>query len=181
MNIAAKPTRGRKIDIEAMAKLWNSGLSAGQIADRIGISRCAVSGHIHRHRDLFEPRGRDNQPVGKRGGGRKRQKQQPIGPVTSTNDGRRVHMQNLHKARMEAARREAEEFDAGTSPLLQIHASDEERLAGAKELHELGRHECHWALNNGGPFLFCADATFDKSRYCAHHLLRSMPKARDAE
>jgi hypothetical protein len=97
------------------------------------VARC-----IHRHRDLFEPRGRDNQPVGKRGGGRKRQTKPNSGPVTSTNDGRRVHMQNLHKARMEAARREADEFEAGTSPLLQIHASDEERLAMAKELHELG-------------------------------------------
>ncbi|NNH31002.1 hypothetical protein C9413_16265 [Rhizobium sp. SEMIA 4085] len=47
----------------------------------------------------------------------------------------------------------------GTSPLLQIHASDEERLGTGKELHELGVHQCRWPLNNGSPFLFCADAT----------------------
>ncbi|ULJ72952.1 GcrA family cell cycle regulator [Rhizobium gallicum] len=172
MNISTKPTRGRKIDIEAMAKLWNSGLSAGQIADRIGISRCAVSGHIHRHRNLFEPRGRDNQPVGKRGGGMKRQAKPHSAPVTGRNDGRRIHMKNLLKARMEAARREAEEFEAGTSPLLQIHVSDEERLATGKELHDLERDQCRWPLNNGSPFLFCADAT-GGALYCWHHMNRA--------
>lgn len=59
----------------------------------------------------------------------------------------------------------------GTSPLLQIHASDEERLGTGKELHELGVHQCRWPLNNGSPFLFCADAT-GGDLYCWHHMNR---------
>ncbi|OWK23938.1 hypothetical protein AJ87_26340 [Rhizobium yanglingense] len=52
------------------------------------------------------------------------------------------------------------------------HVSDEERIANGKELHDLGVHQCRWPLNNGSPFLFCADATGGEL-YCGHHMNRA--------
>ncbi|MHC2298169.1 GcrA family cell cycle regulator [Rhizobium mongolense] len=169
MNVHTKVTSRHTTEWDAetkqiMADLWNDGQSASQIAARFGASRSAIIGLAHRNRDMFKGKK-------KRTGGRPVKKAHS-GPVTRENDGRRLVMQNIHKARMEAARREAEEFEAGTSPLLQIHVSDEERLATGKELHDLERDQCRWPLNNGSPFLFCADAT-GGALYCWHHMNRA--------
>lgn len=51
---------------------------------------------------------------------------------------------------------------------------DTERMEHAKTLLELGPHECKWPLNDGGPYLFCAEAT-NGAAYCRHHALRSLP------
>lgn len=48
---------------------------------------------------------------------------------------------------------------------------DRDRLASAKLLHELKRHQCRWPLNDGGPYLFCAAET--TGSYCEHHAERS--------
>jgi GcrA cell cycle regulator len=174
MNVSTKPRSGQGIDIEVMAKLWNDGgLSTSQLAARFGLTRSAVAGYIKRNKSMFDAR--RGAPEYKRWGGVAPKDRKPKGrsaQSSSTADGRRLSVPGIHKARMEAARREAEEFEAGTSPLLQIHVSDEERLAKGKELHDLGLHECKWALNHGGPFLFCADATHGK-RYCWHHSKRA--------
>jgi GcrA cell cycle regulator len=83
-------------------------------------------------------------------------------------------MHNTRKARMEAVQREAEAFAAGTSPLLKIAPDDAARLntGTGKELMDLGKHECKWALTNGGPWLFCAEVT-DGAVYCTHHSERA--------
>lgn len=129
------------------AELWNGGATAKQIAEKLGVSRSVIVGLAHRNKDTFKPK-MDGQP--------------------------RTKPRNIHKARMEAVKREAGEFKAGTSPLLKIHVSDAERLAAGmgKELHELGKNECKFGLNHGGPFLFCADAT-DGGTYCPHHAMRA--------
>ncbi|MQY48210.1 hypothetical protein GAO09_19435 [Rhizobiales bacterium RZME27] len=54
---------------------------------------------------------------------------------------------------------------------------DADRLSHGKELHELTRRCCHWPLNNGGPFIFCAAPTQVINGYCEHHRVRSV-KAR---
>lgn len=40
---------------------------------------------------------------------------------------------------------------------------------GAKFLHELGKHECKWPLNDNPPFAFCAEVRKPGSIYCDHH------------
>lgn len=57
---------------------------------------------------------------------------------------------------------------------------DAERLEHAKELHEIEARECKWPLNNGSPFLFCSAETEKGATYCQHHRWRARPKSGDA-
>lgn len=164
---------------QRMAFLWNSGKSAAQVAALFGISRNVVIGLAHRNK-IFKVKGRGS-PVGPRMA-RDRKPTAPRAPraapregapkVKPHNDHAGLKVNNTRKARMEAVQREAAAFLAGTSPLLQTHVDDDARLATGKELMELGRHECRWVLNNGGPFLFCAEETGGMV-YCAHHAQRA--------
>ncbi|TBE67445.1 GcrA family cell cycle regulator [Rhizobium ruizarguesonis] len=168
MNQIFRPDKGEKINL--MAKLWNDGLSAREIAARIGgITRSAVLGYVHRNKDLFESRAR--KPKYKRTGGVRPERRDPSAARRPKDTGgQKIH--NIHKVRAEAARREGDECEAGTSACLQIAPTDTERLNTGKELMALGRHECRWALTNGGPFIFCASAT-DGAIYCSHHAKRA--------
>lgn len=38
-----------------------------------------------------------------------------------------------------------------------------------KTLVALATNECRYAVNNGGPYLFCGQPVADRSRYCPHH------------
>lgn len=171
MNQIFRPDKGEAINL--MAKLWKDGLSAREIAARIGgITRNAVLGYVHRNKDLFESRAR--KPKYKRTGGVKPERRD-LSAARPSKDasghtGQKIH--TIHNARMEAARRETDEFEEGTSAYLQIAPTDAERLNTGKELMDLGRHECRWALTNGGPFIFCASAT-DGGVYCSHHAKRA--------
>ncbi|MFK0330681.1 GcrA family cell cycle regulator [Rhizobium sp. NPDC090275] len=52
--------------VTAAAKLWNEGLSAAAIAERLGgITRSAVLGKVNRHPDLFAPRRESGQRAGR--------------------------------------------------------------------------------------------------------------------
>lgn len=161
-----------KIDIETASALWKDGSSMGVIATKYGVSRQVVAGIMYRNRELFPKRSAEVLAISKATKA-PRSLKEPAGVKSS----KYVHTRNIHKARMEAARREAEEFESGASPFLQIHAGDSDRIATAKTLIDLGPHDCKWPLNDGGPFLFCAAPKFGGSRsYCAHHMLRGMPK-----
>lgn len=172
MNERIRTIGGKKVDIAELARLWNeTKLSAGEIAERLGgISRNAVIGHVHRHKDIFKSRAKT--PTYSRFGGvpPKARKPSPDSEV------RGKKIRNIHQARIEAARREAEEFQVGTSPLLQMPLDDTLRLATGKTLVDLGPHECHWPLNNGGPYLYCADAAAEGTAYCALHAHRARQK-----
>lgn len=178
MNQMYRQAKGARINLTAMAHLWNDqGLSASEIAAHIGgLSRAAVLGYVHRNKDLFKSRAKKN--LYKRTGGVKPEKRDLSvphpAPALDGHIGQKIH--NIHKARIEAARREAAEFDAGTAELLKIAPMDELRLPMGKELTDLAPHDCRWPLNNGSPFIFCAASQFQGSAYCAHHMLRSMPK-----
>lgn len=169
----------KTVDIEEMAFLWNEkGMSAGQIGAEMGLSRCSVSGHINRNRSLFEVR--QKAPVYARFKGvapadrKPPEPRQPKEPKEAKPRNRRVNIQSIHKARQEAAEREAEDIRAGTSPLLQIESSDADRLemGRCKELMDLEPGDCRWVLNNGGPYLFCSEAAGDEI-YCGHHARRA--------
>jgi GcrA cell cycle regulator len=165
-----------EVDKDAAAEMWNEGLSITDIAARYGVTRSKISGMMNRDRERFPKRRGDGAPRYTRTGGRKPQPKLPGEPRAKplhNNVGNKVrNMQNIHKARIDAARREAEEFDAGTAELLKIAPSDEERLNTGKELMDLGLHDCRWVLNNGSPFLFCAEST-DGDTYCSHHSERA--------
>lgn len=64
-------------------------------------------------------------------------------------------------------------------PSIEDSAIPREQL---KTLFDLGAAECRWAVNDGGPFLFCAaPVAFDGCPYCASHYRRSVnPTYRNA-
>jgi GcrA cell cycle regulator len=177
MNAVAKTNDGREINIATLARMWNEeGLSAAQIGRVLGLTRMQVLGHVHRHRDVFKSR--KKQPLYRRTNGRKpvpaqpKEKKERKATDIEKTDGRHFSAKGIHRARMEAAAREADEFKAGTAKLLQIHESDQDRMLTGKELHHLGVHECKWPLNNGHPFIFCASRA-EEGNYCQHHTLRA--------
>ncbi|API52881.1 hypothetical protein BMW22_15760 [Rhizobium leguminosarum] len=157
-----------------MGEMWNNGQSAGRISAKFGVSRNVVIGLAMRNPDLFTPKGK-GAPKYARWGGRKPQPKQPgeaRAKPLHNNVGHKVRdMNNTRRSRMEAVQREAEKFRSGTSPLLEIAPDDVHRLTKGKELKDLGAHECHWVLNNDGPFLYCAEATGGPV-YCDHHAAR---------
>lgn len=184
MNQVYRPAKGAKIDLTMMAHLWNNEeMSATEIAASLGgVSRAAVLGYVHRNKDLFKPR-KQGAPRYARTGGRKPQRKPPgeqrVKPTHNNVGNKARDMHNTRKARMEATRREADEFAAGTSEYLKIAPSDAERLPMGKELMDLGTHDCRWALTNGGPWIFCSAATDDGAVYCDHHAKRAY-RAREA-
>lgn len=85
-----------KRDMESVAVLWKDGSSINVIAAKYGVSRQTVTGIIYRNRELLPKRNRQ---------------------VLAIYKGDKVRRaRNIHKARMEAARREAEEFEARDDP-----------------------------------------------------------------
>lgn len=48
-----------------------------------------------------------------------------------------------------------------------------------KTLLDLADNECRYALNDGGPFLFCAEPQAEKSSYCPLHKDRCFQLVRE--
>lgn len=169
-----------KVDLKHAARMWADDASMGEIADHFGVSRNSVSGFMNRNRDIFpeKTQGRMNlNPNGRKGYGvgstKAKFKAAPKPPKRKPIHGHVGNkVKNTRKARMETARREVEEFQSGTSEYLKTAPSDADRLPMGKELMDLGRHDCRFALNNGGPFIFCAAATAGEV-YCSHHADRA--------
>jgi GcrA cell cycle regulator len=189
MNIHSKIMSGDKPvwDEETklrMANMWNDGESGAVIGRKFGVSKNVIVGLVARNPHLFVSK-KKGEPQYARWGGRKPQPKPPgeqrAKPLHNNVGNKLRDMNNSRKARMEATRREADEFAVGTSKYLKIAPSDEERLNNGtgKELIDLGVHECRFGLNNGSPFIFCASATDDGAVYCHHHAKRAY-RAREA-
>jgi GcrA cell cycle regulator len=147
--------------IDRAAELWNDGNSASQVASHFGVSRSAISGIAHRHRDLFTRKG-----SGFRSDAVKREKPKRERKVKPNRNSGFFHPRAKIEPEIEPVpvltKADAAAYDAERRPL-------------AKPLHELASCECHWPLNNGAPFLFCsAEAA---GTYCDHHQQRSTQKS----
>lgn len=174
MNIAIKPpfVWTEKNTAEA-ARMWNDGLSATEVAVAIGASRNAVMGKAHRNPDLF--RSKEGYGKGWRAGRTfsDNPKPRPSVPRVVLNraakDAKAEQEAKVAAERqaVREARSNAAEYDAG-------------RLQHAKTLVDLGSKECHWPINEGGPFLYCAAEATEGDRkgegtYCRCHYLRRLP------
>ncbi|OWV62565.1 hypothetical protein ATY75_12135 [Rhizobium sp. N122] len=177
MNI--RPT----VDINKAAEMWADDASIGDIAAHFGVSRGKISGIMGRDRERFPQKTKGKMAKNRAAGNGNGVSKVAFGAApgkslpTRSNGGHAGHkLFNVHKARIEAARREAAEFQAGTSAYLQIAPDDALRLETGKELMDLAAHDCRWPVSNISPFRFCAHKQFQGSSYCAHHMLRSLPK-----
>lgn len=175
MNIAVKiPFTWTDEATATAARMWNEGKTSTSIAALIGTSRNAVISKAHRTPKLFNSK----EGLGKGGTGavrfsKARDGRQSV--VIKPAADRRIKLRNAEAERKAAAQRQAirEAREAGT-------AYDAERLPLAKTLVDLGAKECHWPMNDGGPFLFCAsEATHGDQKgnptYCRCHYLRRLP------
>ncbi|MCB5205025.1 GcrA family cell cycle regulator [Neorhizobium sp. T786] len=171
MNVHVKtPFKWTEEVMSQAAEMWNDGQSATQIGRALGVSRNAVIGKAHRNPSVFiskEGMGRD----WRSGVTGARPVQRAPEPLV------RRSKEAIERAKL---KREAETAEA-TAMRLAIRdakagseAYDTERLVHAKLLVDLDRGECHWPLNDGGPFLFCASETA-KGSYCECHRLRMLP------
>jgi len=174
MNISVKaPFVWTERNTAAAAEMWNAGKSGGEIAAAIGASRNAVIGKAHRNPELFEDKGGTGK--GWRGGKVFNPDRREYKTVIKPAADRRIKIRKAEAEKAAAAQRQAirEAREAGS-------AYDAERLPHAKTLLELGAKECHWPMNDGGPFLFCAsEATHGDQKgdpnYCRCHYLRRLP------
>lgn len=174
MNI--RPT----FDVNEAAKMWAEDASIGDIAAYFGATRGKISGIMNRDRQRFPEKTKGKMARNRTGGNGSGSPTVTFGAAPAKSKpsdghtGRKIY--NAHRARIEAAKREAAEFQAGTAELLKTDLSDELRLPTGKELVDLEPHDCRWPIGSVGPFKFCAAKQFQGSSYCAHHMLRSLPK-----
>lgn len=132
--------------IEQIRALRDQGQTLRQIGETLGCSTGSVSGLMARNRDLF--------------------------PITD------LRMSDLRKTKN---RPKSNKLRQIFHEALQPHPVPKPKQNAAKydksregiPLHELGKHECHWPLNEGGPFLFCGEVKAGKN-YCENHAQRSV-------
>lgn len=163
------------IDIEKASTLWNDGHSSGQLAKLFGVSRNVIIGLANRNREMFQP---------KRAGSRftdptqrvvKNKKREISAEEREARNQRRKERRATKSETAEDKRQQREERASGLRQRGFTAAIDILRQATGKQLHELSSCECHWPVNDGGPYLYCAAVSTDDSDYCAEHLERSLP------
>lgn len=143
--------RRTAIDIDIAAQMWNEGQSGGQIGEFFGLSRCAVLGFVRRNRDRFNVKGTGfvGGRVGKPG---PKPKPKPV----------RTEPSGPKEPKEPRSWLGADEL-----------AYDAARMPHAATLLALDSDQCHWPLNDGGPYLFCAAEAQAHGNYCNHHRLRA--------
>lgn len=172
-----------EFDIDTASKMWNEGFSAGMIANALGVSRNVVIGKANRNREMFPNKAKTGITKGRRlmserskisdeERQRRNERQNAKrrterGQARADRASRAESAENLRQAREERATQRRERgFTAAIDIPLQ---------ATAKPLYELRACDCHWPVNDGGPYLYCAAIAAEESDYCAEHLERSLP------
>lgn len=149
------------MDLKKAAKLWSKGYSMAQIGNEMGLTRNQVSGKINRNRHMFPPR---IDPI-------KRLEAEIAGVLIES-----IAEDSKTKARTSNELRKL--FSEATKPAQTIpskaenKAYDESRIPYALKLVDLEKHQCRWPMNEGAPFLFCAETRHGKN-YCENHQSRA--------
>lgn len=136
---------------DALKQYWGQGLSCSNIADLLGISRCAVAGKAHR---LELPgRSKERRPYGPR---IPRQYRPRSIRKSGRKEARVVHGQF-------GSRHVLEFIDVGTD--LAPSLPDKPR-----SIFELDKHECRWPCEGGGyQTVFCGGECITDHAYCGRH------------
>lgn len=150
--------------IAEAARMWNDGYSASMVGAALGLSRNSIVGMAHRNREMFMEKSTSPKPA---------RIQKEMGAVRKPRKRVLVPPTEKRKPLAKGVRRQVETsklfpvFKVETIPAAVKTEYDAERLLHAVTLEHLGRRQCKWPLNNGGPYLFCA-ADAD-GNYCQHH------------
>jgi|GEM_PF-887706 len=172
-----------KDKVKEMSHMWNvEGLSMGEIAQRMKMTRNMVSGLIYRHRDMFNRRNsaKSNWRDVKRGRVQP-SAAKPRQPIASTSQNANVRRQAFHAVKVDEEAKAAPVEQSGPISKAEAEAYDAARLLVATDLMGLQSCHCKWPVNDGGPFLFCAEEVVAGKSWCAHHLKRSKGKGTESE
>jgi GcrA cell cycle regulator len=136
---------------ELLAKLWNEGASASQVANALGVSRNSVMGKVNRL-------------------GLQRYAQKSPEEIEREAEARRIRSAELAKARYErelARRRKVQElFDA--------EKIEQERKSSSLPFSELRMfssrlsNQCRYMLNDTAPFIACGAVTAPGDSWCPY-------------
>lgn len=135
------------------AALWAKNVTVSEIAKTLGLSKGQLMGKAARKREKFPPKPKLTRP-----------EKIEIKPVLTRKSREGMSL----KQKREACDRDAEE-DAKLITDDVKNEYDQSRMAEALELVELNNRQCHWPVNSGGPFLFCAAEAKEGKLYCTHH------------
>lgn len=135
-----------------LRKLWLEGLSASQIAKRLGgVTRCAVIGKVHRLGLVVAGRAEASAPVIRRGP---------------------VHPKALVGSRSKSVPAQARHFKSAPEdarPPRQVVRRSDPNETGSLTLLELRRHHCKWPFGSEAPFTFCGAKPKGEGPYCERH------------
>lgn len=151
MNVQS-PSRfsnSHKVDLKKAAEMWAEDVSASQIAALFGVTRSSVIGLTYRNRDLFPLKPKKVSVRRLRAEARTLMPKAPKAPKPPK-----------PPSPQKVAKIEANEYDTS-------------RADFQKPLHLLSSCECHWPLNEGSPFMFCAAETDEGQSFCVQHKLRA--------
>ena len=159
-----------------LKQLWAEGLSASQIAARIGgVTRSAVIGKSYRL--CLAPRKSANadQIKNKRRAAqlRKMERQKAIGSVERVPRLPRINARSggLRAGTAEDVARAAADFAR-----IQAEAAARQDVVRVASILDIEDHQCRWPIGNG-PFKFCGDQKTPGSSYCACHTARAQVRA----
>lgn len=171
--------------IAQAAEYWRSGFSSGQIANLMGVTRSSIAGLINRNRDKFAQRGngrpsKDIRPADMPAIPEPVVERSPEKEKKPANWNTVLFTRKSRDGMSLKQKREACKRDAGEDAKLITDDAkaeyDQRRMPETLELHDLSNRQCHWPVNNGSPFLFCAAQT-DGGKYCKHHHTRMYYRA----
>lgn len=153
--------------VSELLKLWETGLSAAQIAPKLGCaSRSAVLGKIHRLKNSNAKNLGLNRPARR---------------VRTPRAERPKRVYKVHKK----SGRKSHKNNPRTKALKTIKAVEipaKWKLDGTHiSILELSPKMCRWPYGNPGEaeFHYCAHVTYRESSYCAHHHEKSVSQPRN--
>ena len=134
------------VDLKKAAELWADNVSASKIAALFGVSRSSIIGFTYRNREMFP----------------KKPKKVSL---------RRVKAEA--RAKLPRAPKPPKPLSPQKVAKIEANEYDLSRADYVKPLHLLGSCECHWPLNEGDPFMFCAAVTDEGQSFCVQHKMRA--------
>lgn len=143
--------------IARLKTLWAEGYSASMVGERLGCSRNAVIGKVHR---LKLPK-----PSMKLAPLRQRVKAETPQPPPQE-----------HPKLLPLPRRGGKPPRLPAAPVVILPPRSEPAvmpdIPGSRvvTLEMRGHHQCRWPVNDGGPFLYCGAPRVSGQSYCAHHM-----------
>jgi GcrA cell cycle regulator len=165
--------------VEKLEKMWREGLSAGVIAERLGVvSRSAVLGRLHRMGLTGQP-GRKAEGVRTLTRERRNRKRKLI-----PRDSKPVSYTRPARSARTGLQIDGPAYEPAPPP--EPHEFDQQRLASGETLpidERLQEHHCRWPV--GAPDLVnwrvCCLTKVPGLPYCEHHVQRAYTSAHSAE